>query len=216
MSIMNTQTINQAEDKVLASPDDMLPYAEAQEYAKANNIKSMRAWFGFHNVHKGGVSRPTNIPGDPSKYYGRRGQWNGWPDFLGTKTVSAQVLKEQFVDLEACKQWFVDNKIYTVSQFRELVKSGSRPDTIPSAPDKKYGVKFAELLCPKKAPYLEFKAAKELVQGFKFINYLKFREYRREHMGELGCVPCNPDKHYAKTDEWTSWPDFLGYSRLRK
>ena len=213
---MNAQVIEQVDDKVLPSPGDMLSYEEVQQYAKDNDVKSMRAWFNLHNVQKGGKNRPHNIPGDPSKYFSRRGKWNGWPDFLGTKTVPAQVQKDQFVDLDTCKAWFVDNKIYTVSQFRDLVKTGKRPDNIPSAPDKKFGVKFSELLCPKKAPYLDFSKAKELVRKFNFTSYLKFREYRREHMDELGCIPCNPDKHYDKSNEWTSWPDFLGYSRLRK
>lgn len=207
--------LTQDDNVALATPDEMLSYDDVQAYAREHNIKSMREWFGFHNVRKGGSVRPRNIPGDPSKYFGRRDQWVSWPDFLGTSTKATQVMKDEFMDIEECKAWFKENKIYTVTQFRELSKTGNRPDNIPSAPDKKYEVKFSELLCPKKSPYLGFEAAKEKVRTYGFKNYLEFREKRRNNMDELGCIPCNPDKHYDKSDEWTSWPDFLGYSRLR-
>ncbi|HHY0525377.1 TPA: hypothetical protein ACVU4L_002036 [Vibrio parahaemolyticus] len=208
--------VEKRDSDTLATPEDMLSYEEVQKYAHKNNIKSMREWFGFHNVRKGGTPRPRNIPGDPSKYFGRRDQWVSWPSFLGTATKATQILKDEFCDFEECKKWFADNKVYTVTQFREISKSGERPDFIPSAPDKKYEVKFSELLCPKKSIYLPFEDAKELVRGYGFKSYLEFREGRRNNLDKLAVVPCNPDKFYDQSNEWTSWPDFLGYSRLRK
>lgn len=193
--------------------DYVASYAEAKAYAQENEIKSMRAWFNFHNPRKpGGQLRPSYIPSDPSKYYGRRGQWVSWSDFLGTNKKATNVIKNLFCDFDECKKWFADNKIYTVTQFRELSKNGFRPEFIPSAPDKRFNVKFSELLCPKKSPYLDFESAKALVQKYHFKDYKKFREGRREDKEHLACVPCNPDKHY---EEWTSWPDFLGYPRIR-
>lgn len=197
------------------TPDDLAFYKEVQEYAQSREIKSMRQWFAFHNERKGGTARPQNIPGDPSKYFSRRGCWVSWGDFLGTKTKANQVLTNEFLSLEECKNWFAANKVHTVTQFREMSKKGKRPSNIPSAPDKKYNRKFADILCPKESPYLDFEAARELVRKFGFKSYLEFREGRRNNMEELGCVPCNPDKSYEKNDAWTSWPDFLGYSRLR-
>ncbi|MDF4421707.1 hypothetical protein P3447_08790 [Vibrio parahaemolyticus] len=209
-----TENILKEQTEGLATPEDTVSYDQAKAYAAKHGIKSMRQWFDHHNERKGGVPRPRNIPGDPSKYYGRRGLWKGWPDFLGTETKATQVQKDEFLDLEQTKQWFVDNKITTVTQFREVSKNGGRPDNIHSAPDKKFQVKFSELLCPKEDPYLKFEAAKDFVKSYKFMSYLEFREGRRND-NKLSVVPCNPDKHYDKTDEWTSWPDFLGYSRVR-
>ena len=200
---------------VFPTPDSMASYEEAQEYAKKNGIRSMRQWFAFHNERKGGSARPRNIPGDPSKFYSRRKTWVSWPDFLGTDTKATQIKKEEFLSLEDCKSWFASNKIYTVTQFRELSKSGNRPEKIPSAPDKKYNEKFSEILCPKESAYLDFDEAKALVRTFKFSSYLEFRKGRRENLDRLACIPCNPDKFYEKEEKWTSWPDFLGYSRLR-
>lgn len=203
-------------DFELATPDAMMSYEQVKQYAQQNKIKSMRQWFDFHNPRKGGQPRPRNIPGDPSKYFGRRDLWESWPSFLGTKTKATQLKKEDFCTIAECKAWFAENKIYTVSQFREFGSSGvkCRPDNIPSSPNKKYNVKFSELLCPKKKIYLSFEEAKELVQSFKFKNYLDFREGRRNNMEQLACIPCNPDKFYDKSKEWTSWPNFLGYSRI--
>lgn len=199
----------------LVPPGQELSYEEAQQYAIQNNIKSMRQWFDFHNPRKGGSPRPQNIPGDPSKFYGRRNAWHGWPAFLGTKTKATQIQKDEFLNLDDTKAWFKSQKIYTVTQFREFCKDGERPENIHSAPDKKFNVKFSELLCPKLNKYLSFAEAKLLVQEYKFANYMEFREGRRNNLKKLSVVPVNPDKFYEKTEEWTSWPDFLGYSRLR-
>lgn len=200
----------------IAAPGKELSYDEAKIYAQKNSIKSMRHWFDFHNPNKGGQPRPKNVPGDPSKFYGRRGLWAGWPAFLGTNTKATQLQKDEFLSLNETKQWFVDQKIYTVTQFRDFSKKGSRPENIHSAPDKKFNVKFSELLCPKPAKYLPFQEAKAFVQTYRFDSYIKFREGRRADYEQLKVIPVNPDKHYEKTNEWTSWPDFLGYSRLNK
>ncbi|EPR7484144.1 TPA: hypothetical protein ACGSTL_001441 [Vibrio parahaemolyticus] len=209
-----TESIKEHQTKGLATPGDMMSYEQARAYAAENGIKSMRQWFDFHNPRKGGVIRPRNVPGDPSKYYGRRDLWKGWPDFLGTETKATQVQRDEFLGLEATKQWFIDNKITTVTQFREISKNGMRPDDIHSAPDKKFEVKFSELLCPKEDPYLTFEEARDFVKPYKFTSYLEFREGRRNDEA-LKVVPCNPDKHYDKVNKWTSWPDFLGYSRIK-
>lgn len=208
------QTIKEMQAEGLATPDDMMSYAEAQAYASNHKIKSMRQWFDYHNPRKGGEVRPRNVPGDPSKFYGRRGLWTGWPDFLGTDTKATQVQKDEFLGLEETKQWFIDNKITTVTKFREVSKSGNRPDNIHSAPDKKFEVKFSDILCPKDDPYLTFEEARKFVRTFNFASYLEFREGRRNNE-DLKLIPCNPDKHYEKIDKWTSWPDFLGYSRIK-
>ena len=192
------------------SHEEMLSYEQVQAYAKKNRIKSMRQWFAFHNESKGGAPRPRNIPGDPSKYFQRRNKWGGWPSFLGTTTKATQTVKSEFKDLAACKQWFINQKIYTVAQFRELSKSGNRPSEIPAAPNKKYGVKYSDILCPKVSSYVSYEEAKDLVLKFGFKSSIAFREGRKENIDKLGCIPSNPEKWYE--GDWVSWPKFLNTS----
>ena len=212
---MNTK-IELTKERTKKPVSDEHSYRVAQQYAQNNNIKSMRHWFDFHNLNKGGQQRPEHIPGDPSKYYERRGIWISWSAFLGTNNIATQIQKDEFLDLEQTKQWFQQNKIYTVSQFRELCNSGTRPDNVHSAPNKKFDVKFSDILCPRPSRYLSFNDARMLVRKYGFNNYMEFRQGRRDKPEELKVIPVNPDKFYDKTEEWTSWPDFLGYSRLRK
>lgn len=198
------------QDCELATPEQMASYEDVQAYAQEHKIKSMRAWFIYHNIHQGGHPRPRNIPGDPSKFFSRHNQWFGWADLLGTNTKATQQIKDDFMSLPACRQWLRRNKIYTVSQFRELCKKGQRPAEIPSAPDKHYGLKFSELLCPKKSPYLSFEAAKAKISQYGFKSYLEYRHYRRDHIEKLYDIPYSPDKIYNKVGQWSSWADFLG------
>lgn len=187
---------------------DMATKAEATQYAMDNNIKSMRAWFAFHNLRSGGAFRPVTIPGDPSKFYGKSGEWQGWADFLGTTQKPTKNCAAEFIDFESCKEWFLTNKISTVLAFRLLCKNKKRPPSIPAAPDKVYNVKFSELLAPKQSPYLSFEDAREKVSVMGFNNYLEFREGRRNNMDLLADVPCNPDKIYLEL--WVNWAYFLG------
>lgn len=192
----------------IKTTNNMVPKAEAMQYASDNNIKSMRAWFAFHNLRNGGSFRPQNIPGDPSKFYGKTGEWQGWPEFLGTEQKPTKTLTAEFVDLESCKEWFLANKISSVLMFRTFCKVKQRPSSIPAAPDKVYGVKFSELLAPKKERYLSFEKSKEKIAPMGFQNYLEFRQGRRDNMDILHDVPCNPDNIYS--DSWVNWADFLG------
>lgn len=199
----------------IKSKADMATKEEAMQYAKDNNIRSMRAWFAHHNIYTGGRLRPQHIPGDPAKFYGLRGQWEGWSEFLGTNNRSTMAMKDDFSNFNECKKWFHDNKIYTVSAFRELCKSGEKPDFIPSAPDKAYNVKYSALLCPKESKFVTFEEAKALIKDYGIRHYLDFRAIRNKEIDKLSVIPCNPDKVYQRTGEWNGWPDFLGYEPLR-
>lgn len=51
-------------------------FAQAKVFARSNKIKSSTRWKQ--------ISRPSDIPADPSKMYKNKG-WKSWPHFLGTE-----------------------------------------------------------------------------------------------------------------------------------
>lgn len=55
-----------------------LPYEEASEWAKDNQIKTCKQWSALKE------RRPSNLPACPDNYYKTQGVWSGWPNFLGT------------------------------------------------------------------------------------------------------------------------------------
>ena len=109
-----------------------LPFDKALLYARSLKLKSTRAWEAWRK----GEARPANIPTNPDKVYKHDG-WQGWGHWLGTGNVG--VAKDrQFLPFKKALLYARLLKLKTRKEWQAWCKTGARPATIPSAPDKIY------------------------------------------------------------------------------
>lgn len=108
------------------------PYLSLDEAVKAITplkIPNVKAWYQF--CREG--NRPSNIPYRPDSYYL---DWKGWSYFL-TGKVNKKTIPE-FLPYDQAKELVASLNITKVSEWRELCRTGGRPENVPSNPDRTF------------------------------------------------------------------------------
>jgi hypothetical protein len=105
------------------------PFAEAREFARESGIRSRAGWEAFSKT----PGFPEDLPTAPQQVY--NSEWQGWPDFLGTKPLSP---KGGWRPFEEAREYIRALEIKNNLEWREWCVGGSRPDDIPTAPEEIY------------------------------------------------------------------------------
>jgi hypothetical protein len=105
------------------------PFAEAREFARGSGIGNREGWMAFSKTPE----FPEDLPVDPAQVYDS--EWQGWPDFLGTKPPSPEGGWRPF---EEAREYIRTLGIKNNREWREWCVGGSRPDDIPTAPEDIY------------------------------------------------------------------------------
>ena len=179
-------------EKSFAKRSKYVSYQEARKYAKDNKITGVEDW--FRRKH------PAHIPSSIAEYFKKRGEWRGWPAFLGKKYVS----------YEAARRYAIKNNIKSEDDwFRR-----THPENIPRTVAyyfKKQG---------KWTSWYDFlNKKKDKKQATYNISYEEARQYaienniksiadwkRRSHPAH---IPRSIVKYFQRRGKWTSWYDFL-------
>jgi chorismate-pyruvate lyase len=177
------------------------PFKAARAFARALKLKSQTEWWAYARSEK----KPPDIPNAPYSRYADAG-WVSWGDWLGTKRriggwrpfrdarafVRGLKLKSQM-------EWFV------------YVKSGKRPDDIPSNPQMVYAdagwVSWGDWLGTEHE-WRSFEDARAFVRGLKLKNISEWSIYARSKKRPHD-IPKSPHAVYADAG-WVSWGDWLG------
>ena len=113
-----------------------------------------------------------------------------------------------------------DLGLRSVREWRDFIKSGMKPDDIPVAPHYVYAndgwVGWSDWLRASAAStylsqYRSFEKARAFVHDLGLVSDSKWRAYCKSAK-KPDDIPANPQSTYAKTG-WTSWGDWLGYTR---
>jgi len=114
-------------------------FEKAREFARALRLNSSAEWRKYctGNMREKGL-RPEDIPSRPSRTYADMG-WSGMADWLGTQTVVWRPFEE-------ARKFARALRLNNSTEWREyrtgnMPEKGTRPDDIPSAPDKIYADK---------------------------------------------------------------------------
>ena len=110
---------------------EYISFEKARDFVRKLKLKNRDDWVRFCKSNK----KPNDIPSVPGRAYKNKG-WKGWGNFLGTGTVATHQRKYRSFD-DARK--FVHSLNFNGEQeWRVFIKSGNKPNDIPSAPDKIY------------------------------------------------------------------------------
>jgi superfamily II DNA or RNA helicase len=98
-------------------------FSRARDFVHSLKLQNTIEWKAYC---KSG-NKPSNIPSNPNQIYKSEG-WKGYKDWLGTGFKSIEEAKKlvQKLEIRGQKEWF------------KYCKSGKKPKSIPSSPDRVY------------------------------------------------------------------------------
>ena len=197
-----------------------LSYSEAKDYVQKLNLKSIKQWLEYCKSGE----RPENIPANAQKVYYRKG-WEDWGEWLGTGTIASQDLK--YRPFQEAKSFVINLNIKSVREWRDYVRSGEKPEDIPSKPYRTYGnhgwINWGDWLgtgtiAPYNKMYRPFEEARTFVHELKLNGQVEWKEYCKSGK-KPDDITASPHKTYSDKG-WVNLGDWLGTSiiapRLRK
>ena len=181
-----------------------LPFEQATQYARKLKFQKREEWQEWGRSDK----RPHFIPFIPDRVYKDTG-WGNWADWLGVG----------FLSFEKARAYMRRLGLKNREEYREWLKSGKRPSTIPHEPENIYkytgwnglgdwlGTGNIQNQKKTKLPYEQAKAYVQAV-GIKTWNeYIKWSASGERPV----TIPAAPDKAYH---EFETWGEFLGTNRV--
>ena len=200
----------------------MVTFTEAKNFAKKNNITTLREWRDLYRQGK----LPPNIPLRMNEFYNGKG-FRNFPHFFGTNRWSKDTKMKNFTE---AKKFFRSLKLSSGNEWFKKIKNNKnfKPSNIPMDPSvyykKKGFVSWKDLLGNsydirisrsnihahlQNAP--SYHKAKKIIKNFNFKNkteyFKKFKELKKYNL------PRNASSFYTIRSQWKNWPDFLGTSR---
>ena len=113
-------------------------FEDARAYTKSLGIETYREWA---NYSKSG-NKPEDIPSNPAQTY--RDEFLGYGNWLGTSTIATQRVK--FLPFKKAQKFVHSLKLKSTSEWQIYCKSGAKPSTIPTYPERAYKGEFSGML----------------------------------------------------------------------
>ena len=114
------------------APKDMVfwEFTKARSYVRKLKLNGKSDWEKFCRSGK----RPKQIPTAPSSTYKK--DWISWGDWFGTGRVQSQLIK--YRSFEDAREYVHKLNIKSSEEWRNYIKSGKKPDDIPSNANNTY------------------------------------------------------------------------------
>ena len=183
------------------APKDMSfrSFSDVKKFIQKLKLKSRKEW---HEYYKSD-NRRNDIPGRPENTY--KNEWTTWGDFLGTGTVASY--NKKYRSFTEAREFVHALGVTGQQQWqKEYVKSGNKPDDIPSNPQKVYekewsgwgnwtGTRYVANALRK---YRSYSEAKSFVQKLGLKNQKEWKAYCKSG-NKPDDIPANPWNVYK---EW--------------
>jgi superfamily II DNA or RNA helicase len=183
-------------------------FEEARAFAHSLKLARESDWTTFSKSK----DMPKDIPKTPYHIYKKF--WKSWGDWLGTGTVASQ--KRQYRSFEECKRFVRELRLKNREEWLEYCKSGNKPEDIPNYPSDPFEKEWngwgdwlgTGYVAHQNRQYKSFEEAREFVHGLGLQRLEEWDEYCKSG-NKPKDIPARPPQTYE--DEWTNWPDWLGY-----
>ena len=128
-------------------------------------------------------------------------------------------MKKEFRNFEDAKKFVLTLDLKTVKEWQEYCKLGTKPDNIPSIPNRTYKkewISWGDWLATGRIAtinfdYRTFKEARKFVQQLDLKRQKDWEEYRKSGKKPQD-IPSNPHRTYK--EEWKGIGDWLGTGRI--
>lgn len=213
---------------VLGSGNDgaeLLPFAEARDFARSLKLSGQRAWRQYCAGRMPNLpARLPGVPAGPEHYYKGQG-WSGYGDWLGNGQV--HVPRREYRKYEDACQFTRELKLRKFSEWRQYVQGRlpnlpPLPSDIPRNPNQTYaadgftwgdwfGIAVTER-SKRRCKFRAFEDAREFVHALNLSSSTVWAVYARGGLSEKpplpADIPKNPKSSYGA--EWLGWGDWLG------
>ena len=109
-----------------------MSYEEAHKTIQSFHIKSSIQYRQFLKDKK----IPNGLPSNPDKIF--KSKWSSWGNFLGTGIISVNIKSTNWIDFQSARKIIHTLKLKNQTAWRKYIKSGKKPDNIPSDPNIVY------------------------------------------------------------------------------
>lgn len=113
--------------------EEFLPYEEARDRIQNEGIRTAAEYNLWHRLNN-----PARMPQSPDAYYGLRGKWSNWGDFLGVVNEYPRIKKKTWRPYKEAKAYAHSKGFSTIHDWRDFCRSGKCPEDIPHRPDVAY------------------------------------------------------------------------------
>ena len=208
-----------------------LSFEEAREFVRKLNISGLNGWIAYCKSGK----RPANIPASAHTAY--KDKWQGYGDWTGTERKR----HTKFLPFKEAREFARSLNLFTQQSWDKFTKSNERPKNIPAVPDQTYKKEWTgwkdwlrktdEILTEHLVSVEDTKVTDAIDSAIgdlkqKCLSYTKAREFVRKlglkrqkewfAYAKSNERPANiPASPYNVYDEWTSFSDWLGTTRIR-
>jgi hypothetical protein len=184
------------------------PFEQARRLARSLLLHSKEEWAKWAKT----ADRPNDIPASPPRSYGTA--WKGWGDWLGTGRTAT--FDRSYRPFDEARRHARALKLRSFEEWRQWVKTDSRPADIPAAPWRTYAnagwVNIKDWLGTvglSKRPrrlYRSFEQARQLARSLQFTGKTQWAKWAASSERPRD-IPAVPGNVYA---EWINWGDWLG------
>ena len=200
----------------IAKTSKFLDFESARDYVRSLGLKSCKEW---HSYCKSGM-KPDDIPSSPTRVYKDQG-WKGWGDWLGTGAIAPK--NRQYLDFYAARDYVRTLNLKNAKEWEAYIKSGQKPNNIPSTPRHIYKdkgwVSLGDWLGSKSTScryrqHLDFESARDYVRSLGLKNASEWNLYCKSGQ-KPDNIPWLPYETY-KNKGWVSYGDWLGTKTRRR
>jgi superfamily II DNA or RNA helicase len=192
-------------------PKNYRPFEEARGFARSLGFKTKQEWADFCKSGK----NPYDIPGKPSRVYAA--EWVSWLDWLGAgRRMSG------WLPFEKAREFARTLGLKNLKEWQAYVKSGKKPDDIPSMPPATYAdagwiswgdwlgtgrrkVVFARK--SRRGGWRSFKEARAFARSLGLKGRDGWMDYCRSP-DVPDDIPTSPNRVYDSN--WVGWSDWVG------
>ena len=113
-------------------------FEEARKFVRELKLTSVKEWIEYCSGKRTDLpTKPINIPSNPNQAYSK--YWVSWPDWLGHKRIATNKFK--YLSYIDARKFVRKLNLKSRNEYLEWSKK-SRPDNIPSNPNRTYGDEF--------------------------------------------------------------------------
>ena len=185
-------------------------FEKSRRFVRKLNLKNLQEWQQYVKSDK----KPKMLHSTPQRRYKNEG-WKGYGDFLGTGRIGNT--KRVFLTFDEAKKVRKKYKLKgTQGSWKEFVKSGKKPQNIPSAISHHYKddwVSYPDFMgvdvdrktnkVKNAFTYDEFKSILKIEKVYSRKSFLE--KYKQLNIDYNNRIPSRPSAFYSKKNEWIDW-----------
>jgi hypothetical protein len=183
----------------------------ARAFIHQINLSNQDEWREYCRSGK----KPSDIPANPARRYKK--EWKGYGDWLGTGAIAS--FNKKFKTYSASRDFVRGLGIKSLTQWRKYVKSGKKPDDIPTNPNSYYVKEWKSwgdflgtgFIAFQDRKYQDFEQARKFVHQLAFKSREDWTKYAMSKSRPQN-IPADPSKIFK--EGWKGWGDWLGTGTL--